>query len=679
MSPQQINTLLQQATVHHRAGRLTEAAALYRRLQVAAPQNFDVLHLSGLVALQQGAHREAADLLHKALKRNPTSAVCAMRLGVTCYSLGELILAERYLRQAIKHDQKLPEAWCNLAITLTALGRLPEARAAYETALKLKPDYPEVHDRLGALACRTDGFGAAVPHFRRVTELEPKNVTAWANLGASLAQSGGTDEALVCFERALAINPSHPLALTARSLAWQLIYRIPEAVAGYAEVIEKFPAHFEARSARLLAQHYLDNVDRAALFTEHEAFGFACGETVPVQMVNTAEPERRLRVAFLSADLRRHSVAYFLEPLLAHLDPEKFEVYLYHDHPQVDEMSAKLRARAALWRNFSGQGSMAVETSIRGDAPDILVDLGGHTGINRLPLFARRLAPVQVTWLGYPDTTGLRAMDYRFVDAVTDPIGEAEAFHTEKLVRFAETAWTYQAPIDAPEPAEPPSISGQPVTFGCFNNFAKVSDSTLAGWAKILAALPESRLLLKGHGLSDPGLAAALRSRLAKLGVAEERVELLGRTPGIVAHLELYSRMDVALDTFPYHGTTTTCEALWMGLPVVTLAGDRHASRVGVSLLRAIRRSEWVASDWDEYTSIAVNLAKDVAGRKELRRNLRGEMRQSPLLDHAGQASRFGSALRDCWRKWCERPESAAGSKAMEQHCGVAVSVENAS
>ena len=661
MAPAQLQTLLQEAVAHHRAGRLDAAEQSYRRVRIAVPANFDALHLSGLVAYQQGRHREAAELLRRALKRKPASGVCAMRLGLALRAMGELAASEPHLRAATEREPGLPEAWCNHAVTLGALGRAAEARASYEQAIALRPDYAEAHDRLGALACQTDGFEAAVPHFRRAADLEPDNATAWANLGAALAQSHGTAEASACFDRALQLAPEHPLALTGRALAWQLSYRIPEAVAGYGEVLKKYPHHHEARSARLLALHYLDGIHRATLFAEHAAFGAACSGLPAPALPNSPEHARRLRIAFLSADLRTHSVAFFLEPLLAHLDPEQFEVVLYHDHPQVDEMSATLRAHAALWRNFIGQSADAVEAAIRADAPDVLVDLAGHTGINRLPLFARRLAPVQITWLGYPDTTGLPAIDYRFVDAITDPAGDADAFHAEKLVRFAPAAWTYQPPADAPEPVPPPCTTGAPVTFGCFNNFAKVSDSTLRGWAQLLAAVPGSRLLLKGHGLADLALAAALRARLGLLGVAEDRVELMGRTPGVAAHLALYTRVDVALDTFPYHGTTTTCEALWMGCPVVTLQGDRHMSRVGASLLTAAGHAEWIASDWTGYVRIAAGLASDPARLAAFRMALRGDLRRSVLLDHAGQAARFGAAVRAGWVAWCER--SRPGSR----------------
>ena len=667
MSPTQFQSQLQQAVAHHRANRFKEAEMIYLRLRAADPKNFDALHLSGLIAYQQGRYHDAVSLLSRALKRNPSSAVCAMRLGMAHTALGDFVLSERHLRAALKLDSSLAEAWCHLAVTLGAQGRLDEAHVGFAQAVKLKPDYVEAHDRFAALACRTGGFAAAVPHFRHVTALQPDDPTGWANLGATLAQSGGLEESFICFERALVLAPTHSLALTARALAWLLTYRLQEAVAGYGEVLAIHPKNHDARSGRLLTLHYLDDVDRAALFAEHVAFGEACAGPVQAHLSNLPEPTRRLRVAFFSADLRRHSVAYFLEPLLVHLDPGQFEICLYHDHAQVDDMSARLRARAAIWRNFIGQSLPTIEATIRTDAPDVLIDLAGHTGINRLPLFARRLAPVQITWLGYPDTTGLRAMDFRFVDAITDPVGEAEPFHTEQLVRFAPTAWTYQPPLDAPELAAVPSCSGGPVTFGCFNNFAKVSDSTLRGWAQILAAVPQSRLFLKGHGLNEPALASAVRSRLALLGVGEERIELLGRTAGITEHLALYARVDVALDTFPYHGTTTTCEALWMGVPVVTLAGDRHAARVGVSLLTAIGRSEWIAKDWADYVAIAVGLAKNTAVRTAARQTLRDEMRGSALLDHAGQAARFGAAVRECWQHWCNDRQPSAQFQVLPQ------------
>jgi protein O-GlcNAc transferase len=312
-----------------------------------------------------------------------------------------------------------------------------------------------------------------------------------------------------------------------------------------------------------------------------------------------------------------------------------------------------------MWRNFVGAPGEEVERMIRADAPDILIDLAGHTCMTcRLPLFARRLAPVQVTYLGYPDTTGVPAMDYRFTDATADPAPDADRLATERLMRFSSTAWAYQPPADAPAVACAPRQ--EPFTFGCFNDPGKITDSLLGHWGRLLEAVPGSRLVLKGSGFGNPDIRSGHIERMARMNLDPARVELLERTPSIAAHLAQYSRVDVALDSFPYNGTTTTCEALWMGVPVVSLEGDRHVSRVGASLLRAAGHPEWVARDPQDYVRVAAALASDPGRLAVLRGSLRGELEQSALLDHQGQAERFGRALRACWEASCARRQDAA-------------------
>jgi predicted O-linked N-acetylglucosamine transferase (SPINDLY family) len=619
MPSAKLQRLLEEALTEHRAGRLPAAEKKYAQVRSAAPGSFDAFHLSGFLALQEKRLTDALELLQRARQLNPQSALCALRL----------------------------------AHALKTLGRLPEAQEAADQAAALDPALADAHFCLGELTAALQGFAAAVPHLRRVTELQPQAADGWANLGVALAQSADEPAALTCFDRALALDAANAQALTGRALALQAEHRTEEALADYARVLARDPARHEARSARLLALHYPDDVSREEIFREHLAFGAAVEMRPEPRWSQVPDPGRRLRVALLSPDLRAHPIAYFLEPLLAELDRAAFEIFLYHDHVVVDATSRRLRGWADQWRNFAGQPAGRVEAAIRADAPDILVDLAGHTGFNRLPLFARRLAPVQVTYLGYADTTGLRAMDYRLVDAITDPQGEADALATEELVRFAPVAWAYAPPADAPAVAPLPAAKGEPVTFGCFNNFAKVSEATLRGWAGVLAAVPGSRLLLKDRSLTRPAQRERVRARFAALGVAGERIELLGRTDGLAAHLAHYARMDIALDAFPYHGTTTTCEALWMGRPVVTFCGDRHASRVGASLLTAVGHPEWIARDWAEYVRIAAELAADLPALEKISGGLRGELKASPLLDHAGQAARFGAALRDGWVRWC--------------------------
>ncbi len=634
MSPAQIQSLLQQAVTHHRASRLVEAAALYRRVRTAAPRNFDALHLGGLAAYQLGRLPEALDLLGRAHRAAPRDHVCEMRLALALIADRRSAAAEPHLRHAVEVKPDFVAGWENLAYCLKTQDRLDEAIACHE----------------------------------KVASLEPNYASGWYNFGLTLSFVGRYADALACHERALAADPHYALARFGRAQALHQSHRMVEAVLAYDGFLAFEPRHHEARSYRLYALHSLEGVSREQLFADHVAYGRVVGSPPAPALPNAPGPGRRLRVACLSPDLRTHSVAFFLEPLLAHLDRDQFELCLYHDHFREDEVTARLRSLAVVWRNFVGQPGESVEAAIRADAPDILIDLAGHTGMtNRLPLFARRLAPVQVTYLGYPNTTGLPAMDYRFTDGVADPEGDSDPFATERLVRFAPTAWAYAPPADAPEPAMPSGPASGFVTFGCFNTPAKITDAVLDLWARILVAVPGSRLCLKGAGLGDPAIRQRYTARLAGFGVGAGSLVFLDRTPDTRAHLACYHGVDIALDTTPYHGTTTTCEALWMGVPVVTLAGDRHMSRVGASLLTAAGHLDWITASPDEYVARAVQLAQDPERLAILRQELRQDLRRSTLLDHRAQAARFGAALRACWWNWCDRQASCAAPDGAQQ------------
>ena len=644
---------LQTGVRHHEAGRWDEAAKWYARVRRALPRNFDAVHLDGTRALQQGRFAEAEQLLTAARRLAPRSAVCVMRLGIAQYQQGRSAEAVATLREAIKLDGKLPEASFHLGQALRRAGQRDEAVAAFERAIALKPNYAEAYDRLGALQSSYRGHAVSEPLFRRATELDPTLTASWCNLGISLIYLGRLGEALGALGRALELNPRFDHAHAARGLALIKCYRNEPAVESYRRCLEINPGNVEAHSARLLTLQYLGTCSRADLLEEHRRFARAVESTVtPATVVPTdRSPDRPLRVGFLSPDLHRHSVAYFLEPLLAHLDRTQFSVFLYQDQAKQDEMSDRLRALASGWKNVAGMPADALEAVLRADRLDLLIDLAGHTGMNRLPLYARRLAPVQATYLGYPGTTGLTAMDYRLVDSITDPAGTAEADCTERLIRFAPCGWSYQPPAEDPAPVPSPASAGAGVVFGSFNNFAKITDETLRVWSELLASVEGSRLMLKGHGFAVEAMQGELHRRFRAAGIDLDRIMLVERTKSVEEHLAAYGQVDVALDSFPYHGTTTTCEALWMGVPVVTRAGETHASRVGVSLLTAVGRPEWIAKDWNDYLAIARRLAAAAAFDPVPRTTLREALRHSVLMDHAGQAARFGAALRRMWRE----------------------------
>lgn len=630
MSPEKLQQLLDRAIELHRAGRLAETGALCGQILKAAPKHLAAIRLAGDLAFQEGRIKEALELLNRAVDVDPKSAACRMSLGVALIAAGQPQEAETQLREAVGKKPDFFEAWDHLSTALRLQNRIGEALKCHEQVIRLKPRY----------------------------------AAGWYHYGGTLFDVGEFELALHHYNMALTADPRFVQARLGIAKVLGIKNQIPESITEYTRFLAREPHFHLARSCRLFSLQYVDNFSREQVFADHVAYGKAVG-TVPAPVLpSTPELDRRLRIAILSPDLRMHSCAFFLEPLLKYLDRKHFQLLLYLDYQREDEMSARLRGLSDIWRNFICQPDPAVERIIRADQPDILIDLAGHSSSGaRLPLYSHRLAPVQITYLGYPDTTGLPAMDYRFTDAIADPVGEADRFATERLVRFAPTAWAYLPPVDAPEPGPALSPVGTPVTFGSFNNITKINDTTLRLWADVLRAAPDSRMSIKGlyRGM-DPEVRNSFLKGFAAAGVSADRINLLEKTGEIKDHLELYRRVDVALDTFPYHGTTTTCEALWMGVPVVTLRGDRHAARVGASLLTAVGHPEWIATDKAAYVRIATELASDPARLKTLRTELRDDMKRSPLLDHAGQAARFGAALRACWIAWCNKSVPQAGS-----------------
>jgi predicted O-linked N-acetylglucosamine transferase (SPINDLY family) len=364
----------------------------------------------------------------------------------------------------------------------------------------------------------------------------------------------------------------------------------------------------------------------------------------------------------VSGDFRQHSVAHFIAPVIARHDRAQYLVYCYSNiRPERhDAMTRRLREAADLWRDVAALSDHDLATFIAADGIDILVDLSGHTSGNRLGAFAHRSAPVQMSWIGYPDTTGLPAMDYRLTDAWADPVGEADDRATETLLRIPDGFLCYSPSPDTqgtPECSPPPHELNGFVTFGSLNNLAKINDSVVACWSAILRSVPASCLLLKGAALADARVRERIARRFGEHGVEASRLELLTYTASTADHLACYRRVDIALDTFPYNGTTTTCEALWMGVPVVTFTGHTHASRVGLSLLQRIGLAEFAVDNLDDYAARAIALANDGPRLATLHASLRERMRASPLMDNAGFCARLENCYRQAWQQWCEKAD----------------------
>ncbi len=430
-------------------------------------------------------------------------------------------------------------------------------------------------------------------------------------------------------------------------------WRIDEALAVLREAVARFPEDASMRAHGIVAGVGYSSADPREVLEAHVALGRsveARGSARPA-FANVPDPARPLRVGLVSCDWREHPVAHFISPLLTRATAG-MQIYVYDGTKKRDHVTRKLRVLTPNWREIDSRSDGDAAALMRKDGLDVAIDLGGHTLDSRVGVMAHHGAPVQVTYLGYASTTAMPSVGWRMVDSRTDPAG-AERWSTEKLLRMDPCFLCFTEPADAPEVVPPPCVSGGVVTFGSFNNLTKVTPATIGMWAGALARVPRSRLMLKGPGLDLPSVRERVVAALEAAGVARDRVTCLPMTAGYAEHVAAYAKVDIALDTFPYHGTTTTCEALWMGVPVVTLAGELHASRVGVSVLNAAGLGEWVAETPEGFAEIAARLAADTNGLSELRAQLRERVRRSPLGDAAGFVERFEAALRVAWGAWC--------------------------
>jgi predicted O-linked N-acetylglucosamine transferase (SPINDLY family) len=542
-------------------------------------------------------------------------------------------------------------------------GRLNEAERIYRQILAREPGHADALHLLGVIGTQTGRHELAVELIRRALTVRPRWPEAMSNLGAAHQAGGQLDDAIAAYRAVVALNPGYVDGRYNLGNALKLKGEFDEAIACFEWVLSNRPDDLETRSILLFISHYLPSYDPAVVAEMHRQWNRVLAKTFKSSIgdhetragkehPNDPDRDRKLKIGYVSPDLRDHPVGRFLLPLLESHDQSRFEIFAYALNSTEDWLTLKLRGLVNHWRSFGGISDAQAAEQIRQDRIDILIDLAGHTAGSRLMIFARKPAPVQATYLGYPDTTGLTGMDYRLTDRYADPTGIADSFHSEKLIRLSPCAWCFK-------PAHRPAIQSRetgPITFGCFNAFAKITQPMMRIWSDILRALPDSRMMLKSPGMEDAGIARRFLKMFEELGIGANRVQLRGREPDYAAHLNLYREIDIALDTFPYHGTTTTCEALWMGVPVIALAGQGHVSRVGVSLLSNAGLAELIANDPAEYVRIAVSLANDRPRLDDLRMTLRPRLEASPLMNAARFAREFESSLRLMWQAWCGEP-----------------------
>ncbi len=600
--------------------------------------------------LSQRQFEEALAAFREVVREHPELGAGYFGLGAALRNLGNVRDAAAAYQTSARLQPNSFASHFNAGVALYMLRDFASAQPCFERAVALNGDSADAHRLFGVCLAQAGTGLDAIKHLRKAAALAPHNAVAWYDLGNALRDTGNVAEALSCYERALKIDARYTEAAANLGELLGSMGEICEALALYRGVLKRDPHCSLVVSNTLLYLNYDPGIDRETLFAEHKRLVEQCYQT---QQEQRAIPVRsatkgRLRIGYVSPDFRCHSVAYFVEGILKSHDRSRFDIYCYSNVERPDEKTAQFR-QMALWRDIARMDDRTAAELVRSDDIDILVDLAGHTAGNRLGLFAQRAAPVQVTYVGYPNTTGLRTMDFRISDWNADPKG-MDTLYTEKLVRLPKVFLCYTPPLDAPVPADISGRRNKAPTFGSFNNAAKISGETLSAWSQILAAMPDACLLLKSNFLDNASVAERLNQRLRQHEIDPGRVELVGRIDSTAGHLAAYERMDVALDTFPYNGTTTTCEALWMGVPVVTFEGDRHAGRVGAGFLKATALDEFVGHTDEEYVGIATRVARDRDGLAALRLSLRQRISSSAVCDSATFTRELEEAYCDMWK-----------------------------
>lgn len=605
----------------------------------------------------QGNLSAAAAALETALKLRPDDFAALYHYAGVLRKLSRLNEAEDALRRAIAIDPENADASYDLATMLMARSEMRQAEPHLRAALARNPDSVEAHAALSHVLDARGDLAGAVAELELVLRQRPDWADALYNYGCALKKLMRLAEAENAFRRAIAADPGHFRAY--RMLGGVLLgqCRTDEALALYRTARERCPDDFDLESAELFALNSSEQIAEGGLFARHTAFGTRIEQSHPPRFQpfrNVRDPERRLRIGYVSGDFCYHVVTLFTLPVFERHDRSAIEVYCYSTGGRVDDYTRQLSARADVWREVSSLSASGLADAINRDAIDILVDLSGHAGIPQLAVFAQQPAPVQATWLGYLNTTGMTRIHYRISDCYADPPGLTDRYHTETLVRLPHSQWCYRPFIRVDCAETPPFVRNGHVTFGSFNQALKISRTARRLWTEILERLPDSHLVILGveAGRAQSDLAADLA------GAAVDRARITVRQyVALEDYFRTFDAVDIALDTIPYSGGTTTCDALWMGVPVVTVPGTRPSSRSAASILTTVGLGEWIASTPEDYVRLAVEFARDKAVLNELRKSLRRKLRQSPLMDEERFVRDLEAAYRQMWRKWCESGE----------------------
>ncbi|MBI1776487.1 MAG: tetratricopeptide repeat protein [Proteobacteria bacterium] len=621
MVPPSVTSIMQRGLDEHRAGRLAQAESCYREALAGDPDNPDALHLLGVIELDRGNIEAALGLIGRAVERDDRRGEFRVNLANALQAAGRRADALVQYRRAIQLMPLSPEARNNMGAALLAGGDFTQAVASLKSAIAIRRDYGEAHYNLGTALGNLDRYQAALAEFRIALALLPAHAGAWTNLGFACHNLGDAPTAVACIGRAVRLRPDHP----------------------------------GTRTNLISAMRLVDGIGPGEELAECTEFGRRFGAPLAgalPELGRDRNPDRRLRVGYVAADgFRLHTASVSILPLMEAQERQGFELFCYSDvtTAKEDGVTARYRACASEYRMTAGLDDHALAERIRGDAIDVLVDVIGYPSGSRLLALARRPAPVQVNLL-LMGSFGLPAVGWAISDEILTPAG-SERWFVERLYRLP-FGFCYDPLVPTPAVAPAPSTGGAGIVFGSMNQPAKLSPSTIAAWSEILRRVPDARLLLRGRAYGDPAIAERLRGVFEQHGVQRQRLELRGWAAG-GNHLSVYGEIDIALDPFPYGGVITTCEALWSGVPVVSLIGNRVLGRYGLLFLSAVGERSLAAQNVGEYVARAVELSQDVGRLSALRASLRPRMQGSPLCDRVGYARSIEDGYRAMWRTWC--------------------------
>jgi protein O-GlcNAc transferase len=685
---QKIDTMMRSAVAAHQAGDLVTAERVYRKVLKEAPDFSEALHFLGLARFQHNDADAGARYINQAIAQDRSNPLFYYNLGNVQKARGKLELASHAYVQALELNPDYYQAAANLGGIYDELGLLDKAIEQYNSALHINPRDAISCNNLGTVYRKRYNDQQAEHFYRQAVALQPQYAEAWSNLGLLLRDRGDLTEAEQVCHKAVELNPhvpelwvnlgsvlAKPWRLQAANDCYQRALALaPDnaaSLAAYASVLRE-QGDIDGAIDRLLQSKAREQFNSAywdcLLYTFNFSYSSSSSKMLeyaleydnalqgylkklgikPAKHSDLVISKARLKIGFVSPDFCVHSCAYFLLPLFENLNRDRFEIYCYSNVENPDKVTARFQELADRWYDAVGQADQELATIINNDDIDILVDLAGHTRGNRLTVFAMRPAPVQVTWLGYPNTTGLRSINYRITDVVADP-GDCDDYYSEKLFRLSHGFLCFQSITQMPDVSSLPALENGYITFGCMNNFAKVTNEVLDLWAKLLQQIPDSRLLLKAKQLADKDNQARVIAYFKNHDIEAERLTLYGQLPSRDDHFAQYHHIDIALDPFPYNGTTTTCEALWMGVPVVCLNGDRHAGRVGASLLTHTGLTQFIAADADHYLTIAKELTSDLDKLAQLRCSLRNTLQASDLCNAKQFTRDMEAAFQAMW------------------------------